>query len=185
VAEYVAYAKANPGKINRASVGAGSITNLCAIVLDRAAGITTTHVPYSGDTQMMLAMLSNQVDVYISSGTQAMSHIRSGAFRALAVFDRRRAQQLPDVPTMKESGFDVDALAWFGFVAPAGTPAETVARLNRSIGDILNSDSFAAKAQQIGWIRRSSTPEEFGRFIRAEYDQWGPLITELGLARSQ
>lgn len=184
IPEYVAYARANPGKINRASVGAGSITNLCAVLLDRAAGITTTHVPYSGDTPMVQAMLSDQVDVYMGSMTQATPHIQSGKFRPLAVFDQARLQQLPLVPTLKESGYDIDALAWFGFVAPAGTPQSVVDRLNRVMTEILTTESFTAKAAQLGWVRRSSTPQEFGRFIQREYDVWAPLIKDLGLARS-
>lgn len=184
IAEYVAYARAHPGKINRASVGAGSITNLCAALLDRAAGITTTHVPYTGDTPMVQAMLSNQVDVYMGSVTQSMPHIQSGKFRPLAVFDQVRLQQLPNVPTLKESGYDIDALAWFGFVAPAGTPQATVNRLNVVLNEILGQESFTARALQLGWIRRSGSAQEFGRFIQKEHDLWTPLIKELGLARS-
>lgn len=184
IAEYVAYARANPGKINRASVGAGSITNLCAVLFDRAAGIITTHVPYTGDTPMVQAMLSDQVDVYMGSVTQSMPHIQSGKFRPLAVFDQVRLQQLPNVKTLKESGYDIDALAWFGFVAPAGTPPATVERLNRVLNDILGNESFTARALQLGWIRRSGSSQEFGRFIQKESDLWAPLITELGLAKS-
>ncbi|CAN7770059.1 tripartite tricarboxylate transporter substrate binding protein [Pseudorhodoferax sp. LjRoot39] len=184
VAEYVAYARANPGKINRASVGAGSITNLCAVLLDRAAGITTTHVPYTGEAPLIQAMLSDQLDVYVGSATQAVAHIQSGKFRALAVFDQMRMEQFPGVPTLKESGYDIDALAWFGFVAPAGTPPAVVDRLGRVMSEILTSDSFTAKAARMGWIRRSGTPQEFGRFVQKEYKLWGPLIKDLGLAKS-
>lgn len=184
IAEYVAYARAHPGKINRASVGAGSITNLCAALLDRAAGISTTHVPYTGDTPMVQAMLSDQVDVYMGSITQSMPHIQSGKFRPLAVFDQVRLQQLPNVPTLKESGYDIDALAWFGFVAPAGTPQATVDRLNRTFNEILGNESFTARALQLGWIRRNGSAQEFGHFIQKEYDVWAPLIKELGLAKS-
>lgn len=184
IAEYVAYAKAHPGKINRASVGAGSITNLCAALLDRAAGIQTTHVPYTGDAPMVQAMLGDQVDVYMGSITQALPFIQAGRFRPLAVFDQVRLQQLPDVPTLKEAGYDVDALAWFGFVAPAGTPPATVDRLNRLINEVLLTDAFTAKALQLGWIRRAGSADDFARFIGKENGLWAPLIKEMGLAKS-
>lgn len=184
IAEYVAYARANPGKINRASVGAGTITNLGMFMLDRAAGISTTHVPYNGDAAIIQALLSDQVDVYMGSTTQALPLIQSGKLRPLAVFDRSRLQQLPDVPTLKESGLDVEALAWFGLVAPAGTPPAIVDRINQVMTQILSSDSFVAKSAQLGWATRTGTPQEFGRFVQGEFDLWSPLIRDLGMAKS-
>ncbi|WP_295380723.1 tripartite tricarboxylate transporter substrate binding protein [uncultured Pseudacidovorax sp.] len=184
IGEYVTYAKANPGKINRASVGSGSITNLCLALLDRAAGIQTTHVPYTGEAPMIQAMLGEQVDVYMGSIAQALPYIQSGKLRALAVFDQVRLDQFPNVPTLKESGYDIDALAWFGFVASAGTPPATVNRLNRLINEVLVTDTFSAKALQLGWIRRTGSADEFGRFIAKENDLWAPLIREMGLAKS-
>jgi tripartite-type tricarboxylate transporter receptor subunit TctC len=182
--EYVAYAKANPGKINRASVGAGNITNLAGVMLDKAAGITTTHIPYTGDPLVIQALLGGQVDAYVGSITLALPHSQSGKLRVLGVFDEKRLEQLPDVPTLKESGYDIDAYAWYSLVAPAGTPRETIEKLNRTINEILQSKDFAAKASTLGVVRRGGTPEDLTRFIKAEYDRWAPVITELGLAKS-
>jgi tripartite-type tricarboxylate transporter receptor subunit TctC len=182
--EYVAYAKANPGKINRASVGAGNITNLAGVMLDKAAGITTTHIPYTGDPLVIQALLGGQVDAYVGSITLALPHSQSGKLRVLGVFDEKRLEQLPDVPTLKESGYDIDAYAWYSLVAPAGTPRETIEKLNRTINEILLSKDFAAKANTLGVVRRGGTPEDLTRFIKSEYDRWAPVITELGLAKS-
>jgi tripartite-type tricarboxylate transporter receptor subunit TctC len=181
--EFIAYAKANPGKVNRASVGAGNISNLAGEMLDKAAGIKTTHIPYTGDPLAIQAMLSNDVDVYVGTLTLALPHTQSGKLKVLGVFDGKHLEQLPQVPTFKEAGYNLDAYAWYCLVAPAGTPAATVDRLNKSINDIIASKEFAARATQLGVVRRGGTPQELGRFIQAEYDKWAPLITELGLAK--
>jgi tripartite-type tricarboxylate transporter receptor subunit TctC len=182
--EYVAYAKANPGKINRGSVGAGNITNLAGVMLDKAAGINTTHVPYTGDPLVIQALLGDTVDAYVGSITLALPHAQSGKIRVLGVFDQKRLEQLPDVPTLKESGYDLDAYAWYGLVVAAGTPKETIDKLNRTINEILQSKDFAAKATALGVVRRGGTPDDLTRYIKSEYDRWAPLITDLGLAKT-
>lgn len=182
--EMVAYAKANPDRINRASVGAGNITNLAGVMLDKAAGIRTTHVPYTGDPLAINAMLGDTVDVYVGSITLALPHHQSGKLRVLGVFDQKRLEQLPDVPTVKESGWDLDAYAWYCLVAPTGTPADIIDKLNKAINRILQDKEFAARASSLGVERRGGTPQDLGRFIKAEYDRWAPLLTELGLAKS-
>jgi tripartite-type tricarboxylate transporter receptor subunit TctC len=181
--EFIAYAKANPGKVNRASVGAGNITNLAGVMLDKAAGISTTHIPYTGDPLAIQALLGDQVDVYVGSLTLALPHTQSGKLRVLGVFDSKRLEQMPEVPTLKEAGYNLDAYAWYCLVAPSGTPAATVDKLNKTINEILASKEFAATAAQLGVVRRGGTPQELSRFIQAEYDKWAPLITELGLAK--
>ena len=181
--EYIAYAKANPGKVNRASVGAGNITNLAGVMLDKAAGITTIHIPYTGDPLVIQALLGDQVDVYVGSLTLALPHTQSGKLRVLGVFDSKRLEQMPQVPTLREAGYDLDAYAWYCLMAPTGTPAATVDKLNKTVNEILASKEFAAKATQLGVVRRGGTPQELGRYIQAEYDKWAPLITELGLAK--
>ena len=181
--EYVTYAKAHPGQINRASVGAGNITNLAGVMLDRAAGITTTHIPYTGDPLAIQALLAGQVDVYVGSLTLALPYTQAGKLRVLGVFDDKRLEQLPNTPTLKESGYNLDAYAWYCLVAPAGTPVATVDKLNRTINEILQDKEFVAHASQIGVVRRGGTPQELGQFIQAEYDRWAPVLTELGLAK--
>ena len=182
--EYVAYAKANPGKINRASVGAGNITNLAGVMLDKAAGITTTHVPYTGDPLVMQGLLGGSVDAYVGSITLALPQVQGGKIRVLGVFDDKRLEQLPDVPTVKESGWPLDAYAWYGLMVPTGTPRETIDKLNKTINEILQSKEFAAKASALGVVRRGGSPEDLTKYIKAEYDRWAPMITELGLAKT-
>jgi tripartite-type tricarboxylate transporter receptor subunit TctC len=182
--EYVAYAKANPGKVNRASVGAGNITNLAGVMLDKAAGISTTHIPYTGDPLAIQALLSDQVDVYVGSLTLALPHAQAGKLRVLGVFDDKRLEQLPAVPTLKETGHDLNAYAWYCLVAPAGTPDPVIQKLNRTINEILQDKDFAERASARGVVRRGGTPEELTRFIQAEYDRWAPVLTDLGLAKS-
>ncbi|MFO1199391.1 MAG: tripartite tricarboxylate transporter substrate binding protein [Burkholderiaceae bacterium] len=182
--EMVAYAKANPDRINRASVGAGNITNLAGVIVDRTAGIRTTHVPYTGDTVAVQGLLSDQVDTYVGSLTLALPLHQAGKLRVLGVFDHKRLEQLPDVPTFKESGWDIEVNAWYCLVAPAATPPETITRLNRLVNQILESKEFAERAKALGVERRGGSPQDLGRFIRAEYDRWAPILTELGLAKS-
>lgn len=179
--EMVAYAKANPGKINRASVGAGNITNLAGVLFDKTAGISTTHVPYTGDTAAIQGLLSGTVDVYVGAITLTLPNVQSGKLRVLGVFDNKRLAQLPDVPTFKEAGYNVEAYVWYCLVAPAGTPAATVERLNRDVNRILNQDSFVARARALGIEVRGGSPADLTRFIKSEYDRWAPLIRELGL----
>ena len=182
--EYVAYAKANPGKVNRASVGAGNVTNLAGVMLDKAAGISTTHIPSTGDPPAIQALLGDSVDVYVGSITLALPHTQSGKLRVLGVFDDRRLEQLPNVPTLKESGYALNSYAWHGIVAPTGTPTATIAKLNQTINQVLQSKEFAARASALGMIPRSGSPQDLGKFIQAEYDKWAPVITELGLAKT-
>lgn len=182
--EYVAYAKAHPGAINRASVGVGNITNLAGVMLDRTAGIQTTHVPYTGDPLAIQAMLSDTVDVYIGSITLALPHHRSGKLRVLGVFDDKRLEQLPDVPTFAEAGYPVNSYAWYCLVAPTGTPPAAIEKLNQAINRVLQRESFAERALQLGVVRRGGTPQDLQKFIQAEYDRWAPVLTDLGLAKS-
>lgn len=181
--EFIAYAKANKLKVNRASSGAGVISNLAGALMDKVAGIETVHIPYLGDPLAIQALLSDQVDVYVGTLTLALPHTQSGKLRILAVLDDKRLEQMPSVPTFKEAGYDLSTHAWFGLLAPTGTPAATVDRLNKVINEILDGKEFVAKAAQLAVSVRGGTPQEFGRHIQAEYDRWAPVITELGLAK--
>ncbi|WP_280155379.1 tripartite tricarboxylate transporter substrate binding protein [Piscinibacter sp. XHJ-5] len=182
--DYVAYAKANPGKVNRASVGAGNITNLAGVMLDKAAGIQTTHIPYTGDPLAIQALLGDQVDVYVGSLTIVLPHVKAGKLRVLGVFDDQRLEQLPDVPTLQEAGHPLNAYAWYCLMAPAGTPPATVEKLNKTVNEILQDKDFAARASQLGVVRRGGTPQDLAKFIQSEYDKWAPVITGLGLAKT-
>lgn len=183
--EMVAYAKANPGKINRGSPGAGSGTNLPAVLFERVAGIQTTHVPFNGDAPAMQALLSGSIDIHSTVIASALPHVRSGAVRVLGVSGGKRLTQVPDVPTFRESGYDLEADAWFSLVVPAGTPREAIERLNKAVNQVLAQEDFIAKARAMGLEPHGSSPEELGKHIRAEHDRWVPLIKSLNLPKAK
>lgn len=181
--EMIAYAKANPGRINRGSVGAGNISNLAGLLLDKTAGITTTHVPYTGDTPTIQGLLTGSIDIYMGSITQTLAHVQAGKLRILAVADSKRLWQLPDVPTFKEAGYDIDSYAWYCLVAPTGSPQPIVDKLNREINQVLAQDSFLQRARQMGLEVRGGSPDDLRRFVKAEYDRWVPMLKELNIPK--
>jgi tripartite-type tricarboxylate transporter receptor subunit TctC len=182
--EMVAYAKANPGKINRGSPGAGIISNLAPLMFERQAGIRTTHVPFNGDAPGLQALLSGSIDIHGTSITASLPHVQSGKLRVLGVMDHKRLPQVPNAPTFKEAGYDVEAYAWYTLVAPAGTPREPIERLNKAVNQVLAREDFIAKARAAGMEPRGGSPEELGKFIRQEYDRWVPLLRTLELTKS-
>lgn len=182
--EMVAYAKANPGKINRGSPGAGIISNLAPLMFERQAGIRTMHVPFNGDAPGLQALLSGSIDIHGTSITASLAHVQSGKLRVLGVMDNKRLPQVPNAPTFKEAGYDVEAYAWYTLVAPAGTPREPIERLNKAVNQVLARDDFIARARAAGMEPRGGSPEELGKFIRQEYDRWVPLLRTLELTKS-
>ncbi len=182
--EMVAYAKANPGKINRGSPGAGIISNLAPLMFERQAGIRTTHIPFNGDAPGLQALLSGSIDIHGTSITASLPHVQSGKIRVLGVMDNKRLSQVPSAPTFKEAGYDVEAYAWYTLVAPAGTPREAVERLNKAVNQVLVREDFIAKAQAMGMEPRGGSSEELGKYIRKEYDRWVPLLKSLELTKS-
>jgi tripartite-type tricarboxylate transporter receptor subunit TctC len=133
IKEMVTYAKANPGKINRGSPGAAILSNLAPLNFEKAAGISTTHIPFNGDAQAIQAMLSNSIDIYGTSITSSLPHIKSGKFRVLGVMDSRRLPQVPDAPTFKEMGYDFEAPLRYYLSVAAGPPNDPNPKQNRNI----------------------------------------------------
>lgn len=181
--EMVAYAKANPGKINRGSPGIGIITNLAPVMFEKMAGITTTHVPFNGDTPGFQALLGGSIDTFGTTITGARPHVEAGKIRVLGVMDSKRLPQAPNVPTFKESGYDIEAYAWYSLVAPAGTPADVVNKINRAVNDVLKSKDFIAKARDMGMEPRGGSPADLGHFIQQEYDRWVPLLKSMDIKK--
>jgi tripartite-type tricarboxylate transporter receptor subunit TctC len=177
--EMVAYAKANPGKINRGSPGAGTPTNLGVLLFERMAGINTTHIPFNGDPPAIQALLGGSLDIHGTTITGPLAQVQAGKLRVLGVFDRKRLPQVPNAPTAKESGYDLEAYGWFALVAPAGTPRESIDRLNKAVNQVVTRDDFIARASAMGMEARGGTPEELGKYIRAEHDRWTPLLKSL------
>ncbi|MEY4975445.1 MAG: hypothetical protein RIQ97_640 [Pseudomonadota bacterium] len=183
VREMVAFAKANPGKINRGSPGAAILTNLAPMKFEQMAGVQITHIPFAGDAPGIQALLSGTIDVHGTSITGPLAHIRSGKLRVLGVMDTQRMSQVPEAPTFKELGFDVVAQLWYALSAPANTPRETVMALNQRINQVLVDPEFVARARAIGMEPRGGTPEQLTAFIREEAQRWVPMLESLKLPR--
>ena len=184
IKEMVEYAKANPGKINRGSPGAAILTNLAPIQFEKSVGITTNHIPFNGDAQAIQAMLSDSIDIYGTSITSALPHVKSGKFRILGVMDSQRLPQAPDAPTFKEQGYDFNAPLRYYLSVTGGTPKETVDKLNRAVNEVIADPAFVARARAIGMEPRGGTPEEMDKFMRAEIDRWLPVVKSLNLPKN-
>jgi tripartite-type tricarboxylate transporter receptor subunit TctC len=183
IKEMVAYAKANPGKINRGSPGAAILTNLAPMSFEKTVGISTTHIPFNGDAPAVQALLGGQIDIHGTSVTGSLPHIRSGKLRVLGVMDSRRLPQVPEAPTFKEMGYDLEATLWYSLSVPSATPKDAIDRLNKAVNQVIADPEFVTKARAIGMEQRGGTPEELAKFVRAEHDRWVPLLQSLNLPK--
>jgi len=164
-----------------ASPGSGTVSHLSNQMLQRMAGIEFMHIPYKGSNQAMLDLMGGRVDVYMSSVPTLLGHIRDGKARALAVTSKTRVPDLPDVPTIAELGYpDYESLSWYGFVAPAGTPADIIARLNAEMSKALKQPRLIKALKAQGAEILGGSPEQFGAFIAAEIARWAPLVKAAG-----
>jgi tripartite-type tricarboxylate transporter receptor subunit TctC len=183
VQEFVAYAKANPGKLSYASAGAGNQTQLVAELLKAKAGIEVVHVPYKSGAEMVTAVLSEQVQLTFPDISILIPLIRDRKVKALAVTSARRHPQLPDVPTLAESGFpDFAVTFWSGVVAPAGTPAAIVNKLNAAMDKGLRSREIEEKLAAIGAQTAPGSPQAFAAFIAAEAVKWRAVAATAGVS---
>ena len=181
LADAVNTARAKPGQINFASPGNGTVAHLTSEMFQRAAGIKTQHVPYKGAAQAMTDVISGTVDLYMSSVPTLLGHIKQGKVRALAVTSARRVDDLPEVPTINESGYKgFDAVTWFGLLAPAGTPNDVIARLNAEFNKALKQPELAKRLGDEGADPAGGTPEQFAALIRDEIPRWGKIVKESG-----
>ena len=182
LAEFIAYAKANPSKVNFGSAGVGTQTHLAGENLAHAAGINITHVPYKGEAAALTDLMGGQIQMVPANFTAALPHVQQGRIRALVVTSLARHPQLPDVPAASEfiPGFVNDG--WWGLMAPAGTPREVIDRVQRDSAKILLSDEFKAKLAQQGMAPVANTPAELSVAIREESLRWARVIKERGLA---
>jgi tripartite-type tricarboxylate transporter receptor subunit TctC len=182
VAELVAAAKAQPGRLNYGSAGSGSMPHLAAELFRLAAGIEITHVSYRGGAPLALAILQNEVQLGFADLPILLPHIRSGGLRALAVGTERRLEWIPDVPTMAEVGLpSVDANNWHGFVAPARVPEPILVRLHAALAGALNDPEIRRALHEQGAIPGGDSRGAFGAFLRAELDKWGGVIHRAGV----
>lgn len=182
VAELVAYAKANPGKLNYASVGNGSSSHLNMELFKQMAGFDAVHVPFNGSPPAVTATIQGETQMIFAVTQPLQAQIQAGKLRALAVTTAKRFSLLPDFPTIAESGYPgFEALAWNGVLVPAATPKPIVARLNAEINAILKEPDVVQKLHAQGFDLVGGTPEQFGALIKGETDKWAPVIKRLGL----
>ena len=182
VQELVAYAKANPGKLNFASVGNGSSSHLNAELLKSLAGIDIVHIPFNGSPPAVTATIQNETQMIFAVMQPLQPQIQAGKLRALAVTSAKRFPLLPDLPTIAESGYPgFDALAWNGVLVPAATPKAIVQRLNSEINAALKDPEVVQKMNGFGFALVGGTPEEFGLLIKSESEKWVPVIKKAGV----
>ncbi|AVS96648.1 tripartite tricarboxylate transporter substrate binding protein [Paracidovorax avenae] len=181
VQELIAYAKANPGKINFGSSGSGSSIHLSGELFKSMAKVDMQHVPYKGSASAVTDLLGNQIAIMFDNMPSAIQHVRSGKLRAIAVTTAKRSPELPDVPTIAESGVPgYEATSWFGMFAPAGTPAPVVAQLNATIVKVLSMPDIKKKLTEQGAEAAGETPAQFADFIQKESVKWGKVVRESG-----
>ncbi len=181
VAELIAYAKANPGKLNFASSGNGTSIHLSGELFKTMAGVQITHVPYKGSAPALQDLLGGQVQLMFDNLPPSLPNIKAGKLKALAVTSATRAPALPDVPTMAEAGLPgFEASSWFGILAPAGTPPAIVAKLNAEIAKWLASPEAQEKLLALGANPAGGTPEDYAKHIAAETSKWAKVVKESG-----
>ena len=183
VAELIAYAKANPGKLTVGSSGVGTAPQMTATLFRERAGIKVVDVPFKGGPEATAALLGGQIDYLVAIASTALPHIKAGRVRALGITSRQRSPLLPDVPTIAESGLPgFEAVTWFGFEVPKGTPPAIIDRLNKEIGKALATPEVKDKLAIQGLYVEGGTPEQFGSYMRAEFEKWGSLVKETGMS---
>jgi tripartite-type tricarboxylate transporter receptor subunit TctC len=178
IKEYIALAKSKPGSMLFGSSGSGSPGHLAAVLLESmAGGVQLTHVPYKGGAPMIVDLVAGHIPSAFAVISTGVPHVRSGKVRAIAVTGEKRAQAVPDVPTVAESGIKgYAATNWYGMLAPAATPPAAIDRLNRELNNALKSPDVVAQLKDSGIDAAPSTPAEFFKFVQAEEKKWVPII---------
>ena len=181
VREFIALAKAEPGKLNYASTGNGASTHLAGERFKALAKVDIVHVPFRGTPPAMNALLANEVQAMFQQTIPVMELIKAGSVRALGVTTERRVEALPDIPTISEAGLPgYESSTWYGLFAPANTPRPIVDRLNREVVRIVRTPEFAERLKSLGITPRTSTPEEFAQVIRDDIARWRGIVIESG-----
>lgn len=182
VPDLIAYAKANPGKLSFSSSGTGGGTHLAGELFKRMASVDIVHIPYKGSAPAMTDLLGGQVQLMFSDAPTAMPHLSGGRIRALGVASPQRSALVPELPTIAEAGLPgYQANSWAGVMAPAGTPKEIVQKLNGDIVKALSQPDVKSRLLQSGAEPMPSTPEEFGKFLKAEITKWGKLVKDANI----
>jgi tripartite-type tricarboxylate transporter receptor subunit TctC len=184
VGDFIAYAKAHPGKLNMASSGNGTSIHLAGELFKTMSGTYMVHFPYKGSNPALLDMLGGTMDVMFDNFPSAMPHIKSGKLKALAVTSNQRSLAMPDLPTVEEVGGPTlkgyEASSWFGLLAPAGTSHDVVVRIQQEVAKALVTPAIKEKLLSQGAIPGGNTPEEFAKFIDAEHKKWAQVVKASG-----
>ena len=176
VPEFIAYAKANPGKINMASAGIGTAAHMAGELFKMMAGVNMVHVPYRGGGPALTDLLGGQVQVMFATTVSSIEYIRAGKLRALAVTTATRSEALPDIPTVGDFVPGYEASDWYGIGAPKNTPAEIVDKLNKEINAGLADPKMKARLADLGGTVLAGSPADFGKLIAEETEKWGKVI---------
>ena len=182
VAEFIAYVKANPDKMNVASSGNGTSIHLSGELFKMMTGTKMTHVPYKGSAPMLTDLLGGQVQVTFDNLPSSIGHIKAGKLRALAVTTAQRSEELPDVPTVAETVPGYEASAFFGFGVPRGTPKEIIELLNKEVNLALKDPTMIAKLKELGGTPIPGTPEDFGKLVAGETAKWEKVVRAADLS---
>ena len=182
VAEFIAYAKANPGKINWATSGNGTSVHLSGELFKMMTGVDLTHIPYKGSAPALTDMIAGTVQVIFDNMPPSLPHIRAGKLRALAVTTNIRSDALPDVPTVAETVPGYEASAFYGMGVPKGTPPEIIDKLNKEVNAALADPKIKARLAELGGMLTPGTPAEFGKLVADETDKWAKVIKTGGVA---
>ncbi|MBS0338762.1 MAG: tripartite tricarboxylate transporter substrate binding protein, partial [Proteobacteria bacterium] len=181
VKDLVAYLKANPGKVNFGSAGSGASNHLSTELFKSATGVSIVHVPYKGSPPAVTDLLAGQLGLMFETGPLVFPHVKSGRLKAIATGNSQRVAAYPDLPTIAESGYPgFETVGWAGFLAPAGTPKEIVMKVNSEIVKILSTNEIKDRFVSLGAELLSSSPEEFGAYIKSETAKWGKVIKDSG-----
>ncbi len=179
--DLLAAARRDPGAVTFASPGNGTVSHLAGELLQRASGVKFTHVPYKGAAQAMTDLLGGQVQSFMSSVPSALAQIRGGRLRAIAVTSAKRAAEMPEVPAIAESGYaGFDATTWYGLLAPAGTPAAVIKRLNAEVNRALGMPDVSGRLAAEGGEVLGGSPERFASLLKADHAKWGRIVKESG-----
>jgi tripartite-type tricarboxylate transporter receptor subunit TctC len=185
LADFIAYVRSNPARTVLASIGTASYSHLAAELFKQRAGpLNTLHVPYKESAPALIDLLAGEVDALFATMPRVYGHVKSGRVRALAIASLKRAQALPNVPTFDESGVPgFEAVVWNAVVAPAGTPSDTVVRLNLGIAHAVADPATREKLIALGAEPVTDTPEQFTKYLRAEVEKWAAVAQRAGIAR--
>jgi tripartite-type tricarboxylate transporter receptor subunit TctC len=186
VKELIAYAKANPGKVNFGSSGIGAAAHLTTELLKQTAGIDMVHVPYKGTAPALTAEMANDIQILVDVPSTLMPHVRGGKIKALAMFSKERIQGAPEVPTIAEAGGPpLESSTWVLFMAPGGTPRPIVDRLARETAKAINESEIKTRFNDIGIIPVGDSPEAAGKFLQDEIAKWAKVINTAGVKAEQ